>query len=101
LRLAVPPPGQAGDRGADHDPAEKPDHVLVNIRVLADLSTISERFGGNIVPGGEIRKRKDGDSKGYTDHKGQDDVEVAMDPTAKLLQHHGTSNLCLRIQEKA
>jgi hypothetical protein len=69
--------------------------------VPGDLNTISKRFGGNIVPGGDIRKRKDGDSKGYTDHKGQDDVEVAMDPTAKLLHHHGTSNLFLRFEEKA
>jgi hypothetical protein len=58
--------------------------------VPGDLNTTSKRFGGNFVPGGEIRKRKDGYSKGYPDHKGQDDVEVAMDPTAKLLYHHGT-----------
>ena len=59
LRLAVPPPGQAGDRGADHDPAEKPGHVFADVRVPGDLNTISKRFGGDIVPGGEIRKRKD------------------------------------------
>jgi hypothetical protein len=53
---------------------------------------MSKRFGGNIVPGREIRKRKDRDSKGHADQKGQDSVEVAMDPSAQLLRHHGTSN---------
>jgi hypothetical protein len=89
LRLAVPPPGQAGDRGADNDPAEKPGHVFADVRVPGDLNTISKRFGGTIVPGREIRKCKDRNSKGHTDHKGQDDVEVAVDPTAKLLRHLG------------
>lgn len=64
LRLGVAPPGQAGDRGAGHDPAEKPDHVLIDVRVSGHPNPVSKRFGGDIVPGGEIRKRKDEDSEG-------------------------------------
>src|SRR5512140_82919 len=92
LRLAVPPPGHAGDRRAGHDPAEIPGHVFVDVNVSGDPSTVSTRFGGNVVPGGEIRKREDGDPKGHTDHKGQNNIEVTVDPTSKLLHHHGTPN---------
>ena len=51
LRLAVPPPSQAGDRSAAHDPAEKPGHVLADVRVPCELNPKLKRFGGNIVPG--------------------------------------------------